>query len=104
MTAAARNQGRIQEGNAASLLRMAMPTGQIGSCILGIVAQAMAKCFLGHLEDHQLANALGEWNSTAVPCWQWMVSVRQAQLFQRCSTGWQVFEVTRGGTRQGSIF
>jgi hypothetical protein len=64
----------------------------------------MAKCFLGYLEDHRLATPLGEWNSTATPHWQWVVSMRQAQLFQRCTSGWQVFAVTRGGTRQGSIF
>jgi hypothetical protein len=33
-----------------------------------------------------------------------MVNVRQAQLFQRCHTGWLVFDTMRGGTRLGSIF
>jgi hypothetical protein len=103
-TAAARNQGWIQEGNATSLLQMATPTDKLGAAHWELWQQAMAKCFLGHLEDHRLANALGEWNLTAVPHWLWMVSVRQAQVFQRCSTGWQLFEVTRGGTRQESIF
>jgi hypothetical protein len=44
--------------------------------------QAMAKCFLCHPDDAKLAAPLGEWSATAATHWQWMVNVRQGQMFQ----------------------
>ena len=66
--------------------------------------QALYKCFLGYITSDRLRQPLTTWLVDPTDKWEWSICIGQNKLFHKQPHHWEEYTITRGGTRQGSIF